>query len=218
MSRASPPLTVLMMAPTSPSRIQPHRSRASSSAAPVHAVNPMAMTEFVAIVVVMSSPHFLVTPQPQICIGGIFSGSTSFASVAATTCSTETTAPVSMSVARPPGKPITAISITTRSTERALVQDLRLALGSTLHGDDNAFDTSHKVHRPPMPGFSTSAWYILRSDDKRSARLNCIAYILSLIPHKTIRRKKAKLPKRVENKRYADLPSLRGRHFVPERY
>ena len=69
-----------------------------------------------------------------------------------------------------------------------------------------------------MPGFSTSAWYILRSDDKRSARLNCIAYILSLIPHKTIRRKKEKLPKRVENKRYADLPSLRGRHFVPERY
>ena len=61
-------------------------------------------------------------------------------------------------------------------------------------------------------------WYILRSDDKRRARLNCIAHILSLIPHKTIRRKKAKLPKRVENKRYADLPSLRGRHFVPERY
>lgn len=61
-------------------------------------------------------------------------------------------------------------------------------------------------------------WYILRSDDKRRARLNCIEHILSLIPHKTIRRKKAKLPKRVENKRYADLPSLRGRHFVPERY
>jgi hypothetical protein len=36
-------LTVLMMAPTSPSRIQPHRSRASSLAAPAHAVNPMAM-------------------------------------------------------------------------------------------------------------------------------------------------------------------------------
>ena len=61
-------------------------------------------------------------------------------------------------------------------------------------------------------------WYILRSDDKRRARLNCISHILSLIPHKTIRRKKAKLPKRVENKRYTDLPSLRRRHFVPERY
>lgn len=58
-------------------------------------------------------------------------------------------------------------------------------------------------------------WYILRSDDKQRARLNCISYILSLIPYKKIRRKKAKLPKRVEDKRYADLPSLRGRHFVP---
>jgi polyphosphate kinase len=70
----------------------------------------------------------------------------------------------------------------------------------------NATDSKHAL------------WYILRSDDKRRARLNCIAYILSVIPHKTIRRKKAKLPNRVENKRYADLPSLRGRHFVPERY
>ena len=61
-------------------------------------------------------------------------------------------------------------------------------------------------------------WYILRSDDKRRARLNCIAHILSLIPHKTIRREKAKLPKRVEINQYASLPSLRGRHFVPERY
>ena len=60
-------------------------------------------------------------------------------------------------------------------------------------------------------------WYIARSDDKRRARLNCISHILSLIPHKKIRRKKAKLPRRVEKKRYADLPSWRQRHFVQER-
>jgi polyphosphate kinase 2 len=60
-------------------------------------------------------------------------------------------------------------------------------------------------------------WYILRSDDKRRARLNCISHILSLIPHKTIRRKKAKLPKRIEINKHSQ-PSLRGRHFVPERY
>ena len=28
-------------------------------------------------------------------------------------------------------------------------------------------------------------WYILRSDDKRRARLNCLAHILDLIPYKT---------------------------------
>ncbi len=61
-------------------------------------------------------------------------------------------------------------------------------------------------------------WYILRSDDKRRARLNCISHILSLIPHKTIHRKKAKLPKRIEKNKYAALPSLRGRHFVVARY
>src|SRR2546423_1627503 len=29
-----------------------------------------------------------------------------------------------------------------------------------------------------------SPWYIIRSDDKRRARLNCIAHLLKLIPHK----------------------------------
>ena len=60
-------------------------------------------------------------------------------------------------------------------------------------------------------------WYILRSDDKRRARLNCISHILSLIPHKKIRRKKAKLPKRTEKNKHFQ-PSFRGRHFVSERY
>ena len=60
-------------------------------------------------------------------------------------------------------------------------------------------------------------WYIVRSDDKRRARLNCISHLLSLIPYEGICRKKAKLPKRIEKNKYADLPSLRGRHFVPER-
>ena len=53
-------------------------------------------------------------------------------------------------------------------------------------------------------------WYIVRSDDKRRARLNCIAHILSLIPHKTIRRKKAKLPKRVETKDTPICPRCAG--------
>ena len=32
----------------------------------------------------------------------------------------------------------------------------------------------------------TAPWYILRSDDKRAARLNAIAHLLSLIPHKKL--------------------------------
>jgi polyphosphate kinase 2 (PPK2 family) len=61
-------------------------------------------------------------------------------------------------------------------------------------------------------------WYIIRSDDKRRARLNCISHILSMIPHKKIRAEKVKLPKRVEKNTYNDQLSLKGRRFVQERY
>ena len=39
-------------------------------------------------------------------------------------------------------------------------------------------------------------WYIVRSDDKRAARLNTIAHVLSLIPYKKLRQHSLKLPKR----------------------
>jgi polyphosphate kinase 2 len=63
-----------------------------------------------------------------------------------------------------------------------------------------------------------SPWHIVRSDDKRRARLNCIAHILSLIPHKKAPRAKVKLPKRSSKGKYDDAAKLSGRHFVPERY
>jgi polyphosphate kinase len=34
-------------------------------------------------------------------------------------------------------------------------------------------------------------WYILRSDDKKRARLNCIRHILSLIPYKPVPRRRS---------------------------
>ena len=61
-------------------------------------------------------------------------------------------------------------------------------------------------------------WYILRSDDKRRARLNCIAHLLRLIPYKKVPREKVKLPKRSVKGAYNDQASLRGRKFVDERY
>ena len=61
-------------------------------------------------------------------------------------------------------------------------------------------------------------WYIVRSDDKRRARLNCISHILSLIPHKTIPHKKITLPKRSSEEKYEDQAMLKGRRFVPDRY
>jgi polyphosphate kinase 2 len=61
-------------------------------------------------------------------------------------------------------------------------------------------------------------WYIVRSDDKRRARLNCIAHLLKLIPYDDVPREKVKLPKRSTNGEYDDQATLKGRNFVPERY
>jgi polyphosphate kinase 2 len=63
-----------------------------------------------------------------------------------------------------------------------------------------------------------SPWHILRSDDKRRARLNCISHILTLIPYKKIARTKVKLPKRTDRGKYDDEASLRGRRIIPARY
>jgi polyphosphate kinase 2 (PPK2 family) len=61
-------------------------------------------------------------------------------------------------------------------------------------------------------------WYIVRSDDKRRARLNCISHFLSLIPYKKVRREKVKLPKRSDKGKYDDQATLKGRRLVPEKY
>ncbi|HAB19289.1 MAG TPA: polyphosphate kinase 2 [Verrucomicrobiota bacterium] len=61
-------------------------------------------------------------------------------------------------------------------------------------------------------------WYILRSDDKKRARLNCLAHLLELIPYKKVPREKIKLPERSKKGAYDDQASLKGRRFVPEKY
>jgi len=61
-------------------------------------------------------------------------------------------------------------------------------------------------------------WYILRSDDKRRARLNCITHLLEQIPYKKVPREKVKLPKRSMKGAYDDQAALKGRKFVPEKY
>ncbi|MGC1299800.1 MAG: polyphosphate kinase 2 [Alloacidobacterium sp.] len=61
-------------------------------------------------------------------------------------------------------------------------------------------------------------WYIVRSDDKRRARLNLIAYFLSLIPYKELSREKVELPNRSKKDAYDDITSIANRRFVPEKY
>jgi len=61
-------------------------------------------------------------------------------------------------------------------------------------------------------------WYIVRSDDKKSARLNTIAHILSVIPHQKLKEVKVKLPKRSSKRAYDDDASIARRRFVRARY
>jgi polyphosphate kinase 2 len=61
-------------------------------------------------------------------------------------------------------------------------------------------------------------WYIVRTDDKRRGRLNCLAHLLSLFPYKHVEREKVKLPKRSDKGKYDDQATLKGRAFVAERY
>ena len=65
---------------------------------------------------------------------------------------------------------------------------------------------------------SVSPWFIVRSDDKKRARLNTIAHLLKRIPYKRIERPKVYLPNRSKKHAYDDEKSIARRRFVPEIY
>jgi polyphosphate kinase 2 len=61
-------------------------------------------------------------------------------------------------------------------------------------------------------------WNIVRSDDKKRARLNCITHLLGQIPYKRVKSSKIKLEKRSKKYEYDDEASIKGRRFIPEKY
>jgi len=74
---------------------------------------------------------------------------------------------------------------------------------------DKMFEATDTPHAP---------WWVLRSDDKKRARLNAIHHILKLIPYKKPPKTNVKLPPRSKKGAYDDEASLKGRRFVRERY
>ena len=61
-----------------------------------------------------------------------------------------------------------------------------------------------------------SPWYVINSNDKRRARLNCIAHLLSLIPYKELPVEEVKLGKHQSPSGYKE--PERVYHMVPEVY
>jgi len=74
---------------------------------------------------------------------------------------------------------------------------------------DKMFDATDSKHAP---------WQLVRSDDKKKGRLNCISHLLSMIPYGKVPRKRVKLPRRKNENSYDDQAPLKGRTFVPEKY
>ena len=60
-------------------------------------------------------------------------------------------------------------------------------------------------------------WYVVNSDDKRRARLNCISHLLSLIPYEDLTPEPIQLPGRQKDKGYVR-PPMADQTFVPENY
>ncbi|MEW6241306.1 MAG: polyphosphate kinase 2 [Chloroflexota bacterium] len=62
-----------------------------------------------------------------------------------------------------------------------------------------------------------SPWYVVHSDDKKRARLNCMAHLLSLIPYEDLTPEPMKLPPRQDDIGYVR-PPISDQTFVPEVY
>ena len=61
-------------------------------------------------------------------------------------------------------------------------------------------------------------WYIVQSDSKRNARLNCIAHLLSRIPYKPVKRPKVKPVERSKKHEFDDAKTMKKRRWIPEKY
>ena len=60
-------------------------------------------------------------------------------------------------------------------------------------------------------------WWVVQAVDKKKARLNCIAHLLSLMPYAEVQRPSIELPARVRNPDYTRHP-VPAEIIVPERY
>jgi len=60
-------------------------------------------------------------------------------------------------------------------------------------------------------------WYVVPSDDKKRARLNCISHLLSMIPYKDLKPVVPKIPPLKEGKDYKR-SAMHTQTFVPKKY
>src|SRR4029450_10928517 len=59
-------------------------------------------------------------------------------------------------------------------------------------------------------------WHIVRSDDKKRARLNLIAHFLEQIPYQRVKREKVRPVGRSKKRAYDDDTPMKKRRWIPE--
>ena len=74
---------------------------------------------------------------------------------------------------------------------------------------DAMLDATDTQHAP---------WHIVRSDDKRRARLSLLSHLLAQFAYEPVKRPKIKLPSRAKKHAYDDEASMVGRRFIPLKY
>jgi polyphosphate kinase 2 len=62
-----------------------------------------------------------------------------------------------------------------------------------------------------------SPWHVVNADNKKRARLNCIAHLLSRVPYQDLKPVEVPLPPRQPDSGYKR-PKMSSQHFVPELY
>ena len=65
---------------------------------------------------------------------------------------------------------------------------------------------------------SFAPWHIVMADDKRRARLNCIAHLLNNIPYEKVPREEVHLPEPDSSGAFDDRATLASRRIVPNRF
>ena len=61
-------------------------------------------------------------------------------------------------------------------------------------------------------------WYLLRSDDKKRARLNLLSHFLGAIPYKATKREEINLPSRNKKGAYDDEATIKDRRWIKEKF
>jgi polyphosphate kinase 2 len=64
----------------------------------------------------------------------------------------------------------------------------------------------------------TAPWHIVRSDDKKRARLSLIAHLLKQIPYERVKQEKVEMIGRSKKRAYDDEAPMRDRKWIPEVY